>query len=245
MTEDEWFGCTDVSDLLLQVRGERSRRCVACTTSERKLRLFACACCRHIWRLLIDPRSRAAVLFGERIADGEATKSERAAALRLAHDASSDIDAAHWNGDWDSLKVPSLPAASAAYLTLVEGDTQFDRHTPYLPDADQVALDCKRAIGLAGGPAAVQAENVAQVAMFHDIMGNPFRPVHVGRSSLTEEVIQLALSIDSERRFDRLPGLAEALERAGCKNREILDHCRKRGPHVRGCWVVDLLLGKA
>jgi len=244
MTEDEWLECADVSELV-QVKGERSQRNVPCTTNERKLRLFACACCRHIWHLLIDPRSRAAVLVGEQIADGEATTSQRAAALRLARDASSDIDAAHWNADWDSLKTPSLPAASAALLTVVEGDTQFDPDTPYLPDADQIALDCRRAVALAGGPAAVQAEAASQVAMFHDIMGNPFRPVQIDRSSLTDEVLQLALSIYTGRRFDRLPELSKTLERVGCTNREILDHCGKPGLHVRGCWVIDLLLGKA
>ena len=106
MTEAEWLDCTDLFDLLGQVRGEQSHRNVPCTTSERKLRLFACACCRRIWNLLGDQRSKDAVLVGERLADCRATEEERAAAQRAAGNASSDISDAHWNGDWNSLNVP-------------------------------------------------------------------------------------------------------------------------------------------
>ena len=56
---------------------------------------------------------------------------------------------------------------------------------------------------------------------------------------------KLAQAIYDARAFDRMPQLADALEAAGCDNRDILDHCRSGGEHVRGCWVVDLLLGKS
>ncbi len=58
-------------------------------------------------------------------------------------------------------------------------------------------------------------------------------------------VLALAAGIDTERAFDRMSILADALEEAGCDNADILAHCRGDGPHVRGCWVVDLLLGKS
>ena len=61
---------------------------------------------------------------------------------------------------------------------------------------------------------------------------------------MTPTVVQLAQSIYDDRAFDRLPILADALEEAGCTDAAILDHCRGPGPHVRGCWAVDLLLGK-
>jgi len=61
---------------------------------------------------------------------------------------------------------------------------------------------------------------------------------------LTSTVTSLAQSIYQERAFDRLPILADALEDSGCTNPDILNHCRQPGEHVRGCWVVDLLLGK-
>lgn len=245
MTEAQWLGCTDLFALLGQVKGERSRRDVPCLTSERKLRLFACACCRRIWNLLTDERSRDAVLVAERFADSRATERELGAAQRSAGNASSDISDAHWDGTWDSLDVPFIPAASAAFLTVVPGDTQWDEYTPYVPDAEEVALNCTRAAGFAGGPAAVQAEEAAQRALFHEIMGNPFRPVHLDRPSLPREVILFARTIYLERHFDRMSELAADLERAGCIDQGILEHCRGPGPHVRGCWVIDLLLGKS
>ena len=55
----------------------------------------------------------------------------------------------------------------------------------------------------------------------------------------------MAQVIYDDRAFDRLPLLADAMEDAGCADQEILDHCRSNGEHVRGCWVVDLLLGKS
>ncbi len=83
--------------------------------------------------------------------------------------------------------------------------------------------------------------------MLRDIFGNPFRPVALDSSLLAWNdgtVRKMALVTYDERAFDRLPLLADALEDAGCSEAEILAHCRGPGPHVRGCWVVDLLLGK-
>jgi hypothetical protein len=66
----------------------------------------------------------------------------------------------------------------------------------------------------------------------------------VDSSWLTSTVIALARGINDERAYERLPILADALQDAGCDYADILDHCRGPGPHVRGCWVVDLVLGK-
>jgi hypothetical protein len=66
----------------------------------------------------------------------------------------------------------------------------------------------------------------------------------VDSSWLTENVLRLATAIHAEGAFDRLPILADALEEAGCTNADVLTHWRQPGEHVRGCWVVDLLLGK-
>jgi hypothetical protein len=79
---------------------------------------------------------------------------------------------------------------------------------------------------------------------FREILGDPFRPVSVHPSWLTTTVVALAQSIYDDRAFDRLPILADALEDAGCDNADILNHCRQPGVHVRGCWVVDLVLEK-
>jgi len=81
-------------------------------------------------------------------------------------------------------------------------------------------------------------------SILHDVFGNPCRPVAVHPTWLTPAVERLARTIYDGRAFDRMPQLADALEEAGCDNADILNHCRQPSEHVRGCWVVDLLLGK-
>jgi hypothetical protein len=83
-----------------------------------------------------------------------------------------------------------------------------------------------------------------QADFLRDIFGNPFRPVTLDPAWATTTVKHLAQAIYTDPAFDRLPILADALEEAGCTDADILNHCRGPGPHVRGCWVVDLLLGK-
>ncbi len=77
-----------------------------------------------------------------------------------------------------------------------------------------------------------------------DVFGNPFRPVSFDPMWQTPTVIAMAQAIYANRAFDRMPILAGALEEAGCDNPYVLAHCRGHGQHVRGCWVVDLILGK-
>ena len=83
-----------------------------------------------------------------------------------------------------------------------------------------------------------------QCGFLRDIFGNPFRPVSLDLRWLSSTVLDLARTIYDERAFDRLPILADALMDAGCDSDEIINHCRSEGPHVRGCWVVDLLTGR-
>jgi len=80
---------------------------------------------------------------------------------------------------------------------------------------------------------------------FRCVAGNPFRPVAFSPSWRSETAVALASATYAERAFDRLPILADALEEAGCDHADVLSHCRGPGPHVRGCWVVDGVLGKS
>jgi hypothetical protein len=57
-------------------------------------------------------------------------------------------------------------------------------------------------------------------------------------------VPRIARGIYEGHRFEDLPILHDALLDAGCDNQDVLDHCKDPGPHVRACWVLDLLLGK-
>ncbi len=87
-------------------------------------------------------------------------------------------------------------------------------------------------------------QGAERCAMMRHIIGNPFRSPIIESGWLTTSVIEMTEAIYSERAFDRLPLLADALEDAGCTDADILAHCRSPGPHVRGCWVVDLLTGR-
>jgi hypothetical protein len=77
------------------------------------------------------------------------------------------------------------------------------------------------------------------------LFGNPFRPVLTNRDWATSTVVALASQMYESRDFSAMPILSDALQDAGCDNADILDHCRNPGPHCRGCWVVDLVLGKS
>mgnify|MGYP006933267077 CR=1 FL=1 len=77
------------------------------------------------------------------------------------------------------------------------------------------------------------------------IIGNPFRPPGLEAGWRTEAVVALARGMYESRDFTAMPVLADAREDAGCANDDILSHCRGEVPHVRGCWVVDAVLGKA
>ena len=95
---------------------------------------------------------------------------------------------------------------------------------------------------------ATEPEQLAEMAIqadhVRDIFGNPFRPATVDLAWLIPKVVDLARFIDEDRAFDRMPELADALEEAGCIDAEMLSHCRSRADHVRGCWVIDAILGK-
>ncbi len=82
-------------------------------------------------------------------------------------------------------------------------------------------------------------------SLIQDIFGNPFRPVAFDPSWHTSTAVALAQRMYDSRDFGVMPILGDALQDAGCDNDDILDHCRGDGPHVRGCWVVDLVLGKS
>ena len=79
-----------------------------------------------------------------------------------------------------------------------------------------------------------------------DLFGNPFRPVTFSPSWRTDTALSLARTMYDSRDFGAMPILADALQDVGCDSDDVLDHCRDaKQPHVRGCWVCDLVLGKA
>ncbi len=221
MTEAEWLGSTDPAAILEFLR-ERA--------SDRKLRLFACAYCRLQWDLLGDKRSRKAVEVAERYADGLAGEPERNDAAEEALAAASEAAKANL-ADSDATP-PALAAyaATGAWYTVYYQASAAARTTC---DADASDWYAESRI------------EMPHPELLRDIFGNPFRPVTIDPTWLTFKVIVLAQAIYDEMAFDRMPSLADALEDSGRHDADILNHCRGPGSHVRGCWVVDLILGKS
>jgi len=224
MTEAEWLACTDPTEMMY-VSFEQGR------WTERQDRYFSCACCRRIWHLLTDEPSRTAVRVAERFLDGLATPEELETASRAAQIHPGFAASA---------------AAIAAFPTRELGNNGIDV-AAYAANAAHYA-DAKAFSGEADWDRAGRAEQTAQADLLRDIVGNPFRPLPLLDPVILRwnggTVVKLAQVIYDERRFGDMPVLADALEEAGCTDADILDHCRQPGEHVRGCWVVDLILGK-
>jgi hypothetical protein len=204
MTEAEWLARTNPDPMLQYLCGR------AC---KRKLRLFACACVRRIWRHLTDPRSRAALEIAELYADGLATVKQLARAHKEAT----------WAAAWSCRRDAAEAAAWAAAPSVEPGWVEMAASRAYLAErTDEVFRH-------------------TQCEILRDIFGNPFQPYKVTPTWHTPRLAKMACSIYQERDFSRLSLLADQLESAGCPDAEILDHCRQADHHVRGCWVLDLL----
>jgi hypothetical protein len=245
MTEAEWLALDRPVDLF-RLKGERRR-------SGRKLRLFAVACCRRKWDLLVDPRSRRAVEAHEEYADGLIEKAALASASDEAGDATRDFgrridqDGVKNRAAWAvaQLQVRLKAEVVAISITLVAGWEAYIplQNLPTLSGEDNE----ERVAGYSRNQAAMRAEEQAQAGLFREIFGNPFRPLTIDPAWLDWNggtIPRLAEAIYRERAFDRLPILADALEEAGCADADLPAHCRREAGHVRGCWALDALLGR-
>jgi hypothetical protein len=210
LTEEEWLAGTHPGTLLTFRPGR---------ATDRKMRLFGCACCRLIWEHLPEEWVRRAVETAERFADHLLDDTARDAARRDANQAVAGLRgfrARLAEAAADLLK----PRVSVSAAVRVADQLQTGR-TAYLLPARQCAL-------------------------LRDIMTNPFHPpgrLHPDWLTWRDGLVrQLAQAIYEERAFERMPILADALEDAGCSDAVVLGHLRGPGPHVPGCWLLDRLL---
>jgi hypothetical protein len=217
MTEEEWLSATAPGLLLWYVDA---------AAGGRRTYLFAAACLRRIWPLLPGPQSKLVVSLLEQLADREVTFDEVTAAREAVKQEGYAVET---GGKRD----PSVHAAMAAG----EWDPEFI--------AEEAAE--ASALAQAGTPDGVSLPEVlAQAGLVRDIFGNPFRPVSFSEEWRTSTAVALAGQMYESRDFSAMPILADALQDAGCDSDDILNHCRdEKATHVRGCWVVDLVLGKS
>jgi hypothetical protein len=266
MTEEEWLECKDPHSML-ELRDK---------VTDRKSRLFACACIRRVWDLIESDLHRRAVEVAERFADGAGSilewKWERRYNGSLF--ARDFVRRPIGNGEreWaemlQSLEAERKSLPEDAYFFSYENVAPMNAvaWTLYL-NSDVASVTANHAASLRASlypnwkecrvmdftPEEEQAwnrrhraEGVSQANLLRCIFGPlPFRSVTLDRKCLTPTIKQLAEVIYQERQFDRLGILADALEEAGCSQTEVLAHLRSNGEHVRGCWALDLVMGKA
>jgi hypothetical protein len=217
MTEAEWLASQNAGSLLQHLSGR---------VGPRKVRLAVCGCLRaaRVWALLTSPAGRRAVEVSEAFADGAAGVKELGEARKRANAATVPI------------RQKKEPSKAIAWL------------------ANRACLQDSKLLGF-GFPLIVreltQIRKLLPAELPRDVLGNPFRTSHVQSAWLTSTLTSLATAAYEERSLPsgelditRLAVLADALEDVGCQDAAILGHLRSPGPHVRGCWAVDLLLGK-
>ncbi|QEL14273.1 hypothetical protein [Limnoglobus roseus] len=243
MTEAEWRGAKDLGDwgALLTFLGPAPRR---------KRRLFAVACCRRVWNLIADRGSRAAVEAAERFADGECDADELSARAAEAYAVADGLTEVARGVDGSECENPAMAAAVAAAES-ARGESSVTPQTVFDDAVWSVTWHARDALGSAeyqrtaddaSAEAVVRREGAAQIELFCCVF-NPFAPAF-DPSWVSDTARSLAEAAYENRSFDRLPILADALEDAGCEEGELLGHLRGGGLHARGCWVVDLMLGR-
>lgn len=224
MTEAEWLAGDNPTPMLDALRGK---------VSDRKLRLFGVSCCRRVWHLLTDKYSRKALAVAERYADGEVTAEKLGFAWG---DVRRSAQAAYRE---------ARPTAEGHAMMAVSRLCEADVARALM--AVGYAASCK---GYQDDAARMAEALREQSSLLRDVFGIPFRPVYFSSAWRTPDVTALATAAYEERTLpsgelapDRLAVLADALEEIGAAG-EVVAHLRGPGPHVRGCWAVDLVLGK-
>lgn len=183
--------------------------------SPRKARLAACACLRRLRSL---PSSALEVIaLAERAAEGLVS--------------AQDLAAARFAGRFR----PGHPAWAVCWAPTEDSWQMMERALAW-------ATGC---VAESGKLAAIRKEEAAQADLLREIAGDPAQQVVLDPAWLAWDggtVLRLARSIHAEGAFEQMPILGDALEEAGCADAAILTHCR-RSEHVRGCWLLDRLLG--
>ncbi len=224
MTEAEWLGDEHPNpDRMLELLGAHA--------GPRKLRHFAVACARRVLPARADAETVAALSAAERFADGLATRWE----LKRAREALTRSHATRAKR-WPVLytdHIRSVPAWHTTREQIARGAAEGARVSAW--------SSTRQASGIMFYPS---RQYKAQADLLRDIFGNPFRSAAFSPEWRTNTAVALAQQLYESRDLSAMPILADALQDAGCDSADVLTHCRTPGVHVRGCWVVDLVLGK-
>ena len=208
------------------------------SATDRKLRLFACACVHRFWSDLPYPIPRQAVAMAERLAEGTAAPEE--------------VEALRAEAETETTFAPEFEqyAHTAAAATLAESAPEAARAAREAIRQHAVRIAAYETIYTENEAEIVarasEAESRRQVELLNELFGNPFRLVKIEPHWLAwgdGVVVRMAREIEAEQRFAELPYLADALMDAGCDADALLRHLRQPEGHIRGCWALDALLG--
>lgn len=239
MTRTEWDASTDVATMLDYVDGK---------VDNRKLTLFSIACLRRIWHLVTDDRSRRLVEATERYADDIGAAHEACEAYELFSTAwqSGDLHDAAGDNTHQAVECVAHIGTGAAIvaasecLEAVGFSAARELHCSAAiagPDWSESNTEASRV--------AKRLEAQAQVSLARDIFGDLFATVTVKRARLPHGITDLAKEMYLSRCFERMPLLCERLRDAGWDAPDVSSHCATFPFHYRGCWVIDMVLGKA
>lgn len=246
MTESDWLSTDSPIALFRQVRTRLSAR---------KLQLLACGCCR-LFEAVFTPEQRAHLSAVERHADGLADRSEYQAAVdEFGRHSVEQVLQTPTGIIASGASASPASALAQALMAVVSTPADFglERVLVWLPSV------AARVAGPGEKAAASQKARRAMCGVFREVVGNPFRErVAAGPGwtaagggaawwmiKVSETARSIALGVQAEQAFDRLPILADALEDDGCADGDLLSHLRSTSHHLRGCWAVDLVLGKS
>jgi hypothetical protein len=237
MTEAEWLGFSSVTQPRMRWLHHKG--------ATRQFYLCSAAAVRQVGNWLRHPESWRAVEVSERFADGSATieelESAAEAAMGVAWGRTQGQPIDFRPGREEQRFVDAAMAAS--YSATSPRRVSIPRRGPV-----GIWIMTYNVLHYAAKSGGSREIGPRQAALLRDIFGNPFRPANMEKNWLAWNdgiVPKIATETYESRDFGRLPILADALEDAGCDNADILAHCRSGREHVRGCWVVDLLLGKS
>jgi hypothetical protein len=255
MIETEWLACAEPVNMLEYVLKGRA--------SERKLRLFACACCRLRYRSMPCDGMVEVIDLAERCADELTTSESKDKMIEQLNNSCTQITQNDEREDlwkyrclcWENAffaalavidcNTPRNEQVSAGWLRCLFGNP-LPRQESRRQSSFVVATSRFLKVA-ATGLIKLMASSPIRSATLEPATPEPVVPLPVvtlNPSWLTSTVIALAQQMYDSRDFSPMPILADALQDAGCDNEEILNHCRQPGEHVRGCWVVDLLLDR-
>lgn len=256
MTEQEWNKSGDPAAMLQHLTHHN-------LASDRKLRWFACACVRRVWHLLTDERSRRAVEVAEQYADGEAGADELRWAMDAAHAYASEMNAGYESFPWLGFYIADArpeywqqSLSSAIGVIREQGHSRVSAEladllreiigNPFAPVVLPAGPKCERCKGT-GIDYDDHGGNIGRTIPCDVCKGTGYQPCPY----LTDTVKGIAQAAydnrndDGTLQQDRLAVLSDALEDSGGDNADLLFHLRSQGPHVRGCWALDLVLGKS